>query len=588
MTLLPAEYLQKKGFEYRNRSGQLVLKNCPFCRDAKGHFYMDQNEGIFFCHKCHERGNLITLQKHLGDYESQRENRYMSQKSQATIRPAFPDKDKTSCAPDDKKAQEAHERLLNDRDAIKYITHTRGISLDTVKAFQIGLQVDNNGGRWLTIPHYAKGKLINIKSRSLPPAKKAFRRIRDCRSILFNSDAIEACKDHIYITEGEIDALTLWDQGIKNVVAATTGAGSFDPVWIDQLQGIKKIILIYDPDEVGQKGAKEVARRLGYDRCFNVVLPNGQDINEFFLAEHAESVHSLFSDLVNNAHQFDVAGIMSFADGLTQYRNDLEKPILAGGLKTGWPSIDKIIKTGFMPGELIILSAPPKTGKSTFALQIAAYIAFSNIPALLFCLEMRPIKLVQKVVACHNESENIGLSEIEKTEADFKGKPLYLGYCYQKPILEEIMETLKTAIRRYGLKLVVFDHLHFLCRSISNQVQEVSLAVQAFKFLAEELEVPIILIAQPRKVQPDSIMTASDLKDSSSIFSDCDHLIILHRPRKASTSKDIKEGGTLQTEAFESVTMVRIEASRYNAGGECLLYYHGAYSRFDELIMKSR
>ena len=166
------------------------------------------------------------------------------------------------------------------------------------------------------------------------------------------------------------------------------------------------------------------------------------------------------------------------------------------------------------------------------------------------------------------------------TRIDFKGKPFYQGYCYQKPNLDGIMETLKAAIRRYGLKLICFDHLHFLCRSINNQVQEIGLAVQAFKFLAEELEIPIILIAQPRKIQADSIMTAMDLKDSSSIFSDCDHLIILHRARKASNGR---EGTALQTEAYDPVTMVRIEASRYNSGGECLLYYHGEYSRFDAM-----
>ena len=40
--------------------------------------------------------------------------------------------------------------------------------------------------------------------------------------------------------------------------------------------------------------------------------------------------------------------------------------------------------------------------------------------------------------------------------------------------------------------------------------------------------------------------------------------------------------GTLD-QAFEPMTLVRVEASRYNAGGEALLYYHGEYSRFDEI-----
>lgn len=579
------EYLQSKGLEYRIQSGQAVLKICPFCGDPKSHFYLDQDEGAFYCHKCQERGNLVTLQKHYGDYQERNTMNRPFTKPQGSVKQAFGDKDKPYHVLDEKKAVEANERLLSDKDGLHYVTDNRGINLATVKAFKIGLTADKDGARWLTIPHYEKGKLINIKSRSLPPAEKDFRRVKDCRSVLFNADAIEAHKDEIYLTEGELDAVTLWDQGIKNVIGTTTGAGSFDPLWIDQLQAVKKIILCYDPDEAGQKGAREAARRLGYDRCFNVVLPDGQDVNEYFQAGHDLFD---FQALVNQARQFDVAGIMTVADGLKQYRDESQRPDQATGIRTGWPSVDRIIKAGFMPGELVVLGAPPKIGKSTLALQIVTYNALQDVPSLFFCLEMRPMKIIQKVMQYHNRSEEIGIAEIEKARIDFKGKPLCLGYCYQRPTLDGIIETLKAAIKRYGLKLVCFDHLHFLCRSINNQVQEIGLAVQSFKFLAEELEIPIILIAQPRKIQADSIMTAMDLKDSASIFSDCDHLIILHRARKASTSKEVKEGATLQTEAYDPVTMVRVEASRYNRGGECLLYYHGVYSRFDEIDLKQK
>jgi replicative DNA helicase len=193
------------------------------------------------------------------------------------------------------------------------------------------------------------------------------------------------------------------------------------------------------------------------------------------------------------------------------------------------------------------------------------------------------MKVIRKIIECHTKTEEPGATEIEHTEYDFAGKPLYLGYCYQKLELNGIIETIKAAVQRYGLKLVVFDHLHFLCRSITNQTQEIGLAVQAFKFLAEEMEIPIILIAQPRKIQEGQIMTAMDLKDSSSIYSDCDHLIILHRKRLASTGKEVEEGMETHNQAFEPITLVRVEASRYNAGGETLLYYHGEYSRFDEV-----
>jgi replicative DNA helicase len=322
-----------------------------------------------------------------------------------------------------------------------------------------------------------------------------------------------------------------------------------------------------------------VARRLGYDRCFNVVLPEDLDVNEFF------KTHDIFDfqTLINQAAQFDVAGVMSIEKAFDRYREELKKPELQTGILTPWPSVNRLVPTGFQSGDLIVLSAPPKVGKTSFALQMASHSSLNDIPNLFYCLEMRPLKLIQKIVQCEIKAEFVGVEELTRAKARFLGKPLYLGYCYQKPELNGIIQILKEAVRRYGLKFLVFDHLHFLCRSISNQVQEIGLAVQAFKFLAEEMEIPIILIAQPRKIQADSIMTAMDLKDSSAIFSDCDHLIILHRQRVAGSKETLEGKQPLHDQAYEPITLVRVEASRYNPGGEALLYFHGEWSRFDPI-----
>jgi hypothetical protein len=583
------DYIREKGFEHRKQGNEILLRECPFCGDTKYHFYLESPEGQFFCHKCQEKGNLITLQKHFGDYQPRTEpwNGAGSRpsKPQGSVKQAFPAKDTQCKAIDEKFILQAHERLLGDTEGMSYLER-RKITPETIKAFRLGLKVDADGRRWLTIPHYQKGKVVNVKSRALPPAEKNFRRIEGCPSVLFNDDALEGAEE-VFLCEGEIDTLTLWQEGIRNAVGVTCGSGTFLPEWVDQLQGAKKIFLVFDADEPGQKGAREAGRRLGFNRCFNVVLPDGQDVNEFF------QDHDIFEfqALVNGARQFDVSGIISIEQGFEKFRAEIEKPEMATGLLTPWPSVNRRIRTGFQPGELIVLSAPPKIGKSTWALQICTHNALQEVPSLFFCLEMRPMKVIRKIIECHTQtpSEEIRPEEIGCTESDFSGNPLYLGYCYQKPDLNWVMETIKAAVQRYGLKMVVFDHLHFLCRSITNQTQEISLTVQAFKFLAEEMEIPIILIAQPRKIEPDKkssaypIMTAMDLKDSISIYSDCDHLIILHRQRKASMGKEVKEGMETHDQAFEPVTLVRVEASRYNAGGEALLYYHGEYSRFDEI-----
>ena len=593
------EYIQQEGLAYRLQSGQAVLKVCPFCGNENDHFYLDPGSGVLFCHKCQEKGNLVTLQRHLGDGSPTKttsgERRPLPSGHGADHRKrqgvlpqpenprdgicqAFP-KSPAQRTVEPRLVFAAHERLLLDPDTLAYVTKARGISMEAIRHFRLGLTVDAEGKRWLAIPHFQKNLPVNIKYRSLPPAEKALRRVTGCPSVLFNGDTIGQEKE-LFLTEGEIDAITLWDQGTQNVAAVTTGAGSFDPAWIDQLKPLKRIYLVFDPDEPGQKGAREAARRLSYERCFNVLLPAGQDVNEFFRSGH--DVFE-FQALVKASRPFDVAGIIPFSEGLRQLSEEKRLPESATGLTTGLAPVDRIIKQGLQAGELLVLSAPPKTGKTSFALQVVSFTALQDLPTLFFCLEMKPLRVVRKIVQAHTRSEEIGPAELEMTRIAYKGKPLYLGYASRKPALEAVIETLRAAIQRYGLKLVAFDHLHFLVRTTINQVQEIGLAVQAFKFLAEEMEIPVILIAQPRKLQPDTVMTAMDLKDSASIFSDCDHLIILHRNRLASQGRDVQEDMATQDQALDPVTLCRIEGSRYSAGGEALLFFHGEYSRFDPL-----
>lgn len=577
------DYIQSKNLVHRIRAGQIILQECPFCGDTKGHFYIDQREGVFFCHKCQERGNLTTLKKHFGDQEINGRNISRHKSSGGEIVQAFQGKNVKFNAPGEEIISKGHRTLLDDANALDYVTAERGIGVDIVQRFKLGLETEKNGTKWLMIPHYANGRAVNIKYRTIPPAEKGFRRYPGGQTVLYNQDALEKNPDEIYLTEGEIDCLTLIEKVGENVVGVTAGAGSFNAEWIDLLESVGKIILLYDSDEPGQRGAREAAYRLGFDRCFNVVLPDGQDVNEYF-SNHDVSD---FQALVQKARPFDVTGIISLNDGLELLKKEGEKPDQAG-LNTGFQSVDRLLKSGLKPGELVVVSAPPKIGKTSWVLQLVTWNALQGIPSLFFCMEMRPEKIIHKIVQFHCEEENISERGIENTRNAFQGKPLYFGYAYKKPSTEEILNILKQAIRRYGLKLVAFDHLHFLCRSMTNQTQEISLSVQGFKLLAEEMKIPIILIAQPRKIEDDRSMTAQDLKDSSSIYSDCDHLIILHRNRLSSDRGERKKRDSISpkngvlVQSFDPLTTVRIEASRYNSGGAALLYFKGECSRFYE------
>jgi twinkle protein len=458
----------------------------------------------------------------------------------------------------------------------------RGFTEETTARFKLGLYVQNDK-RWLSIPHFSGGKTVNIKFRSLPPADKTFQRVTGAKSILFNQDCIKGA-DTIFLCEGETDAITLLQAGLDCVVSTTTGAGAFAPEWIDQLRGVRKIYLCYDSDDAGREGARNLAKRLGYSRSYYVELPEGiKDVNDFFQKQDLQE----FVKLCDRARPFDLPGVVSFEASLDLLRASRKRTESGRGpLMTPWPSVNHLTR-GFRPGNLIVVSAPAKIGKTSFTLEIARGLAHEATPVLFFCLEMRPEQLTEKVIQALCKKENITEDDINRVardlaDADF---PLYFAHTFKKEKLDSIITLIREAVQRYDLRMVVFDNLHYLVRSTTNQNEEIGLATQAFKMLAEEMEIPIIALAQPRKresSQRDEMMRAEDVKGNNSIHADCDQMIILHRSRTATKARNIGVDFHGEDESFSPLMVVRMEAHRFGGGGERMIKFIGAESRFEE------
>ncbi len=188
--------------------------------------------------------------------------------------------------------------------------------------------------------------------------------------------------------------MSLWQAGFKNVVGVTVGAGAFPNEWLNKLEGIGRICLCYDHDEAGQRGVYSTAQKLGFARCQNVLLPQGQDVNDFFKDNPPDN----FKKLQEEAKKFSIPSIISVHD-LIGYL--IESPVSDAqkeGIKTEWENVNRLIPS-YQPGELIALSAVPKTGKTTFALNIAYFNAMHGIPCLFYCIEMGPDRLLPKILS---------------------------------------------------------------------------------------------------------------------------------------------------------------------------------------------
>jgi DNA primase len=101
---------------------------------------------------------------------------------------------------------------------------------------------------------------------------------------VFNAKALPAAGGELVVCESLIDALTFWRHGLRHVTAAF-GADGFTDELHTALKdaGIGRVLIAFDRDEAGDRGAAALADRLGAEgvECFRVLFPAGQDANSF-------------------------------------------------------------------------------------------------------------------------------------------------------------------------------------------------------------------------------------------------------------------------------------------------------------------
>lgn len=90
----------------------------------------------------------------------------------------------------------------------------------------------------------------------------------------------------IILCEALIDALTFWVAGYRNVTASYGIEGfTEEHVAAFKRHGTERVLIAYDRDEAGERGAAKVAERLLAEgiECLRVQFPKGMDANEYAL-----------------------------------------------------------------------------------------------------------------------------------------------------------------------------------------------------------------------------------------------------------------------------------------------------------------
>jgi 5S rRNA maturation endonuclease (ribonuclease M5)/KaiC/GvpD/RAD55 family RecA-like ATPase len=589
------EYAKSHNWAYK-LSGMELITTCPLCNKEE-HFYMNVNNGLWDCKVCGQNGNITTLRKLLGDPIP---GLVVMGESAVQQRP----KELPNIA-------ECYTRLMADQDALDYLVSTRGWKLEVIEKLRLGLWVTTKA-KYIIYPYVNSGKYLYAKLRCIPPVPDGISKFMGStgrENPLFNADVIDFPSDEIILVEGEGDCIALLSMGIENV-AGVPGANMKKAIWIDRLDvwwdrrieagKQPKIYILYDADDVGQKAAEEIAKRIGIERCWLIKLPLfekfdggiGKDVNEWIRTHsNYDKAREEFEALKAAAAHVEIKGVYSLDTALGALEARLKNQ---GSLKPTydfpWTSVNEIAG-GAEPGDRVDIIAEGKIGKTTFGLNWLDYlVSVKNISSLLLCFEMQPERIARKWASFVTGTDDtpgksaftldtIAAARTILTErtADF-----ILGYTVAHD-KDKILDLIRQAVRRYGIKVVMIDHLQQMIRSVQHAAQETSALSKAIKDLAMELGLLIVLIVQPKRVEANEIVAARHAAGSSAIEKDCDMMIALHRNRIGVIKASDFVGQVEEHENFGPYMLTRIDLSRYSPGGACTLYIEGAKSLVREL-----
>jgi replicative DNA helicase len=253
------------------------------------------------------------------------------------------------------------------------------------------------------------------------------------------------------------------------------------------------------------------------------------------------------------------------------------------GLATGFIDIDE--KTaGLHNSELVILAARPSVGKTGLALNIARHIVVEEKqPVFFVSLEMARVELAERLLCCQARVDShrlrkgtLGAEDMDKLIA--AGGELRKAKLFIDDTAAQSMLRIHANARRLRMKadirLVIIDYLQLIepeNRRDPRQ-EQVAQVSRRLKFLAKDLEIPILALAQVNRGsedRQDHRPRLSDLRESGSIEQDADTVLMMHRP-------EMYEPGQ-----HEGTVEVIIAKQRNGPTGEITLTFLKQFMRFE-------
>ena len=429
---------------------------------------------------------------------------------------------------------------------------SRGISLDTARRFRLGYDMRwihpkvredqrKKGSDWL--PPASRRLIIPTSehsyiARAIDP-KDDYQKQKVGAVRFFNLEALyNAQKRPVFVTEGEIDALSIIEAG-----GLACGLGSANRTrdflgYVEAHRTDNLILLALDNDEAGRKATADLEaglKDLGLSFKAVKIYGDSKDANEE-LVRNPESFRAAIRKEEANCKP-GAAMVLSFMQSI---RNRRYEPV-----RTGLAPLDDVLRGGFLRQTLVTLGAAPGMGKTFFAQQVFEGMAQNGHNVLYFNLEMsRDQMLARSFARIARARENATMEAIDVLQEyrwtpeqrdliEGKIAPYYTDtiapHIAYNPggstaDLDTILSQMEAAAGRAkaaGMEapIVVIDYLHLLRGTGREDVQTViKRAVDAFKgYAMRNNSIVLCIIAFNRDSNKDGKVRMESGRDTSAI-----------------------------------------------------------------------
>jgi twinkle protein len=396
----------------------------------------------------------------------------------------------------------------------------RGITRATLDAYKvIGKGTEAAFVAW----HGDKAVMVKYRDTA-QPKNKAFRCSPDSDPALIGWPAIPDDARQVVITEGEIDAMSYYEQGIPALSVPFGGGGGNKQAWIgteyERLERFDTIYLSMDMDDAGIEARDLVAERIGFHRCRVIDLPK-KDANECHMADID------LAQFVQQARYLDPKELRpasAYAEDVKDAFADTRPE--SKGVQLPWAKTHNNFR--LRRSEVTIWAGINGHGKTTVLSHVMTHAVKFEEKLLIASMEVRPVLTLKRMYQQAGAVE-LPSPQFADSIAEWIDGFVWLVAIHGTAKAQRLVEIARYAWRRYGITQFVVDSLS-KCGMAEDDYNGQKAFVEALGDLAHETGMHVHLVCHSRKGENEfSAPGKMDVKGTGAITDMVDNVMMVWR-----------------------------------------------------------